>query len=116
MRRHHQFEKEKIGSNVPTKSQCDAICDQTTAFYRIDRKVEGFNVAIYDYRLASLNDFIRYNAFELRGLCFIENLECSWERNLLMNKFFNINQTKGWMYDDVKGKDIVSVTNKEDGF
>lgn len=101
--------------HLPTKSECDAICEQTAAFYRRDRKVEGFNVAIYDYRLASLSDFIQYNAFELRGLCFVENTASSWERNLLMNKFFNINQTKGWMYDDVKDKEIVSVTNKEDG-
>lgn len=65
--------------------------------------------------IAVLDDFIKYKAFELRGLCFVENKGCSWERNLLMNKFFNINETNGWMYEDVKDKDIVSVTDKLDG-
>lgn len=78
---------------LPTKQECDAICDKTEAFYRADRVVEGQNVAIYDYRLASISDFVDNKAFELRGLCFVENSKGEWERNILMNKFFNINQT-----------------------
>jgi T4 RnlA family RNA ligase len=54
-------------------------------------------------------------AFELRGLTFVEQPDGTWERNLLMNKFFNIGQTDGWMEEDVKDKKIVSVANKEDG-
>lgn len=101
--------------NLLSKDDCDAICAKTEAFYRADRVVEGVNVAIYDYRLASISDFVDNKAFELRGLCFVEQPDGTWARNLLMNKFFNINQTVGWMYDEVKHKKIIDVANKEDG-
>ena len=76
-----------------TKEECDLIVEKSEAFYRADREVEGCNVAIYDYRLASLSDFVDNKAFELRGLCFVEQENGSWQRNLLMQKFFNIGQT-----------------------
>lgn len=101
--------------NLPTKAECDEIVKNSDAFYRADRVVEGFNVAIYDYRLASLNDFVSNKAFELRGLCFIQDSTGYWERNILMQKFFNISQTEGWLIEDVKDKKIARVQNKEDG-
>jgi T4 RnlA family RNA ligase len=79
--------------NLLTKEQCDLIVASTDAFYRADRVVEGVNVVLYDYRLASISDFVDHQAFELRGLCFVEQEDGTWKRNLLMNKFFNINQT-----------------------
>jgi T4 RnlA family RNA ligase len=100
---------------LPTKEQCDEICDNTDAFYKAERVVEGQNVVIYDYRLASISDFVNNNAFELRGLCYIEQDNGTWKRNLLLNKFFNHGQTEGWQADDLKDKKIVRVQNKEDG-
>jgi RNA ligase len=71
---------------------------------------------LYDYRLAGLTDFTENNAFELRGLCFVyDELTLTWERHILMNKFFNVGQTDGWLYDDLKNKKIVKVQDKLDG-
>lgn len=78
--------------NLPTKEQADEIVAKSEAFYRADRVVEGQNVAIFDYRLASLGDFVDNEAFELRGLTFVQESNGTWKRELLMNKFFNINQ------------------------
>lgn len=104
---------------LPTKEECDAIVNQTDAFYGIERNVEGCNVMVYDYRLASTTDFEKHNAWELRGICFVEQPDGSWERNILLNKFQNVNQTKGenisWMYEDLIDKKITRVQNKEDG-
>ena len=100
---------------LKTKQECDAIVDKCEAFYRADRIVEGQNVALYDYRLASLSDYVDNEAFELRGICFVEQSDGTWERNLLLQKFFNVNQTIGWMYDDVKDKKVQRIQNKEDG-
>lgn len=80
---------------LPTKDECDAIVANCEAFYRADRVVEGQNVAIYDYRLASLSDFTDNEAFELRGLTFVQEENGTWTRNILLNKFFNINQCSG---------------------
>ena len=107
-----------------SKAECDAIVESSEAFYRADRVVEGQNVAIYDYRLASASDFFPEegpNRTEMRGLCFVEQENGTWQRNILMQKFFNIGQTEGannslsWMYEDVQHKKIVSLSNKEDG-
>ena len=100
---------------LKTKEECDEIVKNSEAFYKAERVIEGQNVVIYDYRLASISDFVDNEAFELRGLCFVEQSDGSWKRNLLLNKFFNVGQTIGWMLEDVQDKKIVRVQNKEDG-
>jgi len=82
---------------LPSKEECDKICEQTDAFYKTERVIEGQEVVMYDYRLASISDFRDYKAFELRGITFVKNNN-SWERNILMNKFFNVEQTT---FDDL---------------
>ena len=101
--------------HLPTREECQEIVKSTDAFYCAERVVEGQKVEIYDYRLASLTDFIENKAFELRGLCFVEKSDGTWERNILLNKFFNVGQTDGWLEEDLKDKKIVSIQNKEDG-
>jgi len=71
---------------LKTKEEYDTIVENNEAFYRIDRIVEGQEVAIYDYRLTSLSDFVDNEAFEIRGLCFIKNSKGEWKRNILMIK------------------------------
>ena len=100
---------------LKTKEECDKIVENSEGFFRADRVVEGYNVALYDYRLASISDFVDNEAFELRGLCFVEQPDGTWKRNILMQKFFNVNQTVGWMLEDVQNKKITRVQNKEDG-
>ena len=102
--------------NLLTREEALKITEQSEVFYVTKSKVEEFNVEMYDYRLASYNDFVNNKAFEMRGLTFVYNDESKeWERNLALTKFFNINQTEDWMYDDVKHKKIVSLANKLDG-
>jgi RNA ligase len=99
-----------------TREQCKAITEKSDAFYVTERVVEGQKVEMYDYRLASISDFVDNNAFELRGLTFIYDSENDcWQENKLLQKFFNVGQTCGWMYDDVKNKKILRIQNKDDG-
>jgi len=81
---------------LKTKEECDTIVANNDAFISKTAEVEGCNVVIYDYRLASTSDFFpkdKDNNTELRGLCFVEQTDGTWKRNILLNKFFNINQT-----------------------
>jgi len=99
-----------------TRDECQAITKSSEAFFCMTKHIEGQVVELYDYRLASISDFVDNKAFELRGLCFVQDpATLEWTRNLLLNKFFNINQTIGWMYEEVKGKKVTRVQNKEDG-
>ena len=99
---------------LPTREECQEIVSRTEAFYCTKREVQGFEIELYDYRLASYTDYVDNNAFELRGLCFVNN-NGTWERNILMQKFFNLNETRDWMYEDVKDKKVDMVQVKEDG-
>jgi hypothetical protein len=109
---------------LPTREECLEITKTTEVFYRTEKIINGFKVEMYDYRLASYQDFFPngiykgINYSELRGLTFILNPETNeWERNIALQKFFNINQTEGWMEKDFKeqNKYIVSFGDKRDG-
>lgn len=109
-------------NSVITKEQCDLIVATNPAFYRIDTVVDGVNVFIYNYRLASITDFtdaLRDNsnlqAFELRGITFVEQPDGSFERFLALSKFFNYSETVGWMPEDLAAKHIRCVYDKLDG-
>lgn len=80
--------------NLPTRERCQEIVNTTEAFYCTQRNIYGYNVELYDYRLASFGDFVNNDAWELRGLCFIQDENGNWHRNILMNKFFNIDESK----------------------
>ena len=99
-----------------TKEQCDKICEQNSAFYKKEEEVEGYKVFIYNYRLASYKDFRDFNAFEMRGLTFIYNPDTKkYEKNLALQKFFNLNENESSMLDVVKNKKIIRIMDKIDG-
>jgi len=97
-----------------TREQAKHIVDTNETFYVTKTNVKGYETEMYDYRLASYTDFIKNNAFEMRGLTFVFDGK-EWQQNLALNKFFNVNQTVDWMYDDVKNKKLISIADKLDG-
>jgi RNA ligase len=101
--------------NLPSREQCQIIINNCKSFIVKEVIIENQNVEIYNYRLATLSDFRDNDAFELRGLTFVKSGSGEWVKHILMNKFFNINQTDGWHYNDVKDKKLVRIQNKEDG-
>lgn len=109
-----------INTNIylPTLEECEYHVNHNESFYRNDMVVNGYNVKIFNYRLAQFNDFYvdsDINAFELRGITFIQNENGSWERFPALTKFFNLNQNQGWMKEDVINKKVVRVQDKADG-
>lgn len=85
-------------------------------FYESKFAVEGYDVSIFNYRLAMYSDFIDNSAFEMRGLTFVFNEDGSlFKRYLLLHKFFNLNQVPESQYSLVSDFRVRSVYNKEDG-
>ena len=85
-------------------------------FYESKFVVEGYNVSIFNYRLAQYSDFFNNSGFEMRGLTYVFNEDGSlFKRYLLLHKFFNLNQVEESQYSSVKDLSIKSVYNKEDG-
>jgi T4 RnlA family RNA ligase len=110
---------------LPTYIECRKICDSNDnfLFYESKTNIDGYNVSIFNYRLAQYSDFINplkdgssINALELRGLTFVFRKDGSlYKRYLLLDKFFNLEQTPCSMYSVVKDYKIKNIYNKEDG-
>jgi T4 RnlA family RNA ligase len=87
-----------------------------SAFYEAKAVVEGYNVSIFNYRLAGYSDFADNEAFELRGLTYVFNEDGTlFKAYRLLHKFFNLNQVEETQYSRFKDKETLSVYVKEDG-
>ena len=101
--------------NLPSREDCQRIVQQSDVFYCTQTKINGFLVEIYNYRLASYNDFVQ-NSFEMRGITFVyDSKKNEWTRHILMNKFFNVNENEEWLESRLKTKKVIRVQDKLDG-
>lgn len=102
---------------LPTLEECEYHVKRNDCFYCNDMFVNGYEVKIFNYRLANFNDFYvdsDINAFELRGITFIKYKK-EWVRFPALTKFFNLNQNQSWMLEDVINKKVIRVQDKADG-
>lgn len=109
---------------IPSYDECRMICDaqDNFIFYESKQNIDGYDISIFNYRLAMYSHFnnpipdSNIKAFEMRGLTFVFNKDGSlFKRYLLLDKFFNVDQTPCSMYSVIKYFKIKSVYNKEDG-
>jgi len=102
---------------IPSYQDCIEICEKSDGiFYESKFFIDGYNISMFNYRLCTYNDFVTYEAFEMRGLTFVFNSDGSlYKRFLLMEKFFNINENESTLFDNIKDKKVKSVYLKEDG-
>lgn len=112
---------------LPTYEECRAICDANDNFLFFETKhnIDGYNVSIFNYRLANASLFSKpiegnatIKAHELRGLTFVWENDFGgklYNRFLLLDKFFNLDQTDCSMYSVVKNLGIKNIYIKEDG-
>jgi RNA ligase len=95
---------------IPTKKECDYIVENSKQFFRKDLEFLNKHISIYHYKQGNYEEFEKFKAYELRSLTFVEK-----NRFLGIHKFFELNQAPGWMYDDIKDKKILKITEKIDG-
>jgi len=98
---------------LPTKDECDYIVNNSKQFFRKDLEFLNKEVAIYHYKQGNYEEFVKFNAWELRALTFIK--ESDWKRFLGVHKFFELNQAPGWMVEDLIDKKVIKVQEKIDG-
>ncbi len=123
--RYTEFINESVTQNaIPTYEQARELCSGEDApFYESKMIVDGFNVSVFNYRLAQYKDFANpipekpeLKGYEMRGLTFVFNEDGSlFNRYVLLEKFFNLNQVPDSLYSVVKNYKIKFVNNKEDG-
>lgn len=110
---------------LPTYEQAVSMCEANgnLLFYETKHKLDGYDISIFNYRLAQWSDFEdplkdggSVKAYEMRGLVFVFDKDGSlYDRFLLMDKFFNLDQTPSSELSVVKDLKVNRVFNKEDG-
>jgi T4 RnlA family RNA ligase len=115
----------KHAYHIPTYEDCRLICDthDNFIFYESKHKEDGFDISIFNYRLATFQNFENpvsdrpdIRGYEMRGITFVWNTDGTlYKRYLLLDKFFNLEQTPCSMYSVVKDYKIKNIFNKEDG-
>jgi len=123
--RYTEFINESLSQNsIPTYEQAVELCSGEEApFYESKMVVDGFNISVFNYRLAQYKDFAypipdkpELKGYEMRGLTFVFNEDGSlFNRYVLLEKFFNLNQVPESLYSVVKNYKIKFINNKEDG-
>jgi T4 RnlA family RNA ligase len=106
-----------MSPQLPSYQQALYICENSNGiFYESKFDINGYSVSVFNYRLATYNDFVLHNALELRGLTFVFNQDGSLYRTYpLFDKFFNLNENESTLFEKVGEKKISSVYLKEDG-
>lgn len=103
-------------NKLPTYEDCVSLCAyEGSPFYERKTSVEGYRVSLFDYQLALNSDFNKQFAKELRGLTFVFDEAGRYKRFLLLEKFFNLNQTEETQYSVIKNYKLKFVYEKEDG-
>lgn len=108
---------------LPTYNDClKMVNKEGSPFIEKKTSIDGYDISLFNYRLAQWTDFNNplgdnsVKGYEMRGLTFVFNKDGSvFKRFLLLEKFFNLNQTTDSMYSVVKDLDIKNINNKEDG-
>lgn len=104
-------------SNLPSYQEAVQLCNYPNSpFYETKTEVDGFPISTFNYRLAQSSDFSTPKSREMRGITYVFNKDGSlFNRFILLEKFFNLNQVSSSMYHVVKNYKIKFVNRKEDG-
>jgi len=100
---------------IPSLQEALAIVEKNDAFLHRMERVNGMNVHIFDYRLASYKDFMENpGSLEMRGLTFVEHfgrVDCIPH----LTKFFNWGEQYAVENVDLEKNKVQRVQTKEDG-
>ncbi len=123
--RYIDFINENNSANkIPSYEEALELCSlKDSPFYESKMVVDGYPVSVFNYRLAQYKDFSNpipekpeLKGYEMRGLTFVFNKDGSiFDRYVLLEKFFNLNQVPDSLYSVVKNYKIKFINNKEDG-
>lgn len=101
---------------IPSYEEAVQICQKNPVFYETKHKVNGYDVSVFNYRLATFDDFRKYNAFEMRGLTFVFNTDGTlYKRFLGLEKFFNVNEAEITLDYVISKYEVLDVSDKLDG-
>ena len=96
---------------MKTLKECQAIVAASKHFKQTTHSIDGYEIVIFDYNDgAKYLDFLEHDAFELRGLTFVDG-----ERFPMLDKFFNLGEKDEFELEKALSKKVKSIQIKDDG-
>jgi len=96
---------------MKTLRECQAIVEKSKHFKQVTHNIDNHEIIIFDYNDgAKYLDFLEHDAFELRGLTFVDG-----ERFPMLDKFFNLGEKSETELEESLTKKVKSVQIKDDG-
>ena len=92
-------------------------------FSKSEFMIDGYKVVTFTYFLCEFKHFEtplkeepQIKGYDMRGITFVFNKDGSlFKRFFMLSKFFNLDQVENTLYNVVKNKTILGVSEKEDG-
>lgn len=98
---------------VPSFNECQKLVNENECFIRKDEIIDNNSISTFAYRIATLEDFNKKGARNLRGITFETNTKKLLA--LPFHKFWNLNENEYVKKENVENKKIIRVTEKYDG-
>jgi T4 RnlA family RNA ligase len=91
--------------------ECLSIVNSSKSFVKKNKNIDGYDIVSFDYKDGTkYQEFLTFDAFELRGLTFIENKPFP-----MLHKFFNLGEIHPDDIHSFQSKTIKSIQIKDDG-
>jgi len=104
---------------IHTIEHFEELVKTSESFVCKNCEIEGSKVKIFSYLFADFSEFKKYEhlgSFECRGITFVQDDKTGqWEKHLLLEKFFNVNENEDWLLEKLSKYEIKSLQNKVDG-
>lgn len=99
---------------IPSFDECQKLVNENECFIRKDEIIDNDNsITTFGYRIATLEDFNKKGARNLRGITFDTNTKKLLA--LPFHKFWNLNENEYVRKENIENKKIIRVTEKYDG-
>lgn len=100
---------------IPDKTYCDALVEECSDVIKKDFNIDGYDISCYYHNNIDYSSMHYYQAYELDGLTFIKNSGFVWDRYLMTQKLYYLNENDLVNANDLSDGQIVNVTEIVEG-
>ena len=100
---------------IPDKTYCDALVEECSDVIKKDFNIDGYDISCYYHNNIDYNSMHYYQAYELDGLTFVKSSGFVWDRYLMTQKLYYLNENDLVNANDLSDGQIVNVTEIVEG-
>jgi hypothetical protein len=100
---------------IPSYDEAVAICQRNPVFYETKHKVNGYDVSVFNYRLATYDDFRSENAFEMSEGTLYPILH-ALEKEKMLESYWQEFEGRNRKYYHITKKGLKELAEKKEEF